>query len=353
MHIMSIEYLRSLIQGFLDPQTGERPFVAAYLTHLTLEKGKLTYIFDVPTPALQAVNQAKNALDAFLTTQPGVKAISGIITHKKIATPEKQGPAKLPMPPIRAYVAVASGKGGVGKSTTTLNLAVALSQMGLKVGILDADIYGPSLPKLLGAFEKPDLTDDKKMIPIAWHGLSCMSIGFLVPQDMAMVWRGPMVQGALHQMLKDVAWESLDVLLIDMPPGTGDAHLTIAQSLPMTGAVIVSTPQDLALIDARRAMTMFEKLNVPLLGLIENMSTFVCPSCQTEHTIFGEHGARNEAEAQGIPFLGALPLNIELRQASDAGHPLTLDREHPIAKTYQKIAQRLNNLIFSSPQGTE
>ena len=346
MHIMSIDHFRSLIQGFPSSQTGQPLGLGAYLTHLVFDSGKLTYVLEVPTPALKQVTQAQKTLDAQLAAQAGVVTVSGIITHQKAAPVEKKVPAHLPMPPIKAYIAVASGKGGVGKSTTTLNLAIALHQLGLKVGVLDADIFGPSLPKLLGTFEKPEVTEEKKMMPVPWHGLSCMSIGFMVPQDMAMVWRGPMVQGALHQMLKDVLWGPLDVLLIDMPPGTGDAPLTLAQSLPLTGAIIVSTPQDLALIDARRAMTMFERLEVPLLGMIENMSTFICPNCQTEHSIFGHGGAEREAAERQMPFLGALPLNMELRAASDAGEPLTLQPDHPIAKRYQEIALKVRELYL-------
>ena len=342
--MMSIDHFRLLIQDFTHPKRGEPLGLASYLTHLVFEGGKLTYVLEVPTAKLQEVTQVKEALEGMLLAQEGVEAVSGILSHQKAPPKEKKVHTPLPMPPIKAYIAVASGKGGVGKSTTTLNLAIALHQLGLQVGVLDADIFGPSLPKLLGTYEKPEVTEDKKMIPIPWHGLKCMSIGFMVPPDMAMVWRGPMVQGALHQMLKDVAWGPLDVLLIDMPPGTGDAPLTLAQSLPLTGALIVSTPQDLALIDARRAMTMFERLEVPLLGVIENMSTFICPHCEKESAIFGQGGAQQEAKERGLPFLGSLPLHMELREASDAGKPLTLQPDHPIAKRYGEIAVHVKKM---------
>ena len=211
------------------------------------------------------------------------------------------------IPGIAAVIAVASGKGGVGKSTTALNLALGLRDLGLRVGLLDADIYGPSVPRLTGIREKPQLNDDKKMIPIVRFGLAIMSIGFLVEEDTAMIWRGPMVMSAITQMLRDVAWGTLDVLVVDMPPGTGDAQLTLAQNVPLKGAVIISTPQDLSLIDARRGLAMFRKVNVPVLGIVENMSYFQCPHCGTRSDIFGHGGARHEAERLGVPFLGRNP----------------------------------------------
>ena len=226
------------------------------------------------------------------------------------------------IPGISAIIAVASGKGGVGKSTTALNLALGLRDLGLRVGLLDADIYGPSVPRLTGIREKPVLNDDKKMIPIPRFGLAIMSIGFLVEEETAMIWRGPMVMSAITQMLRDVAWGTLDVLVVDMPPGTGDAQLTLAQNVPLKGAVIVSTPQDLALIDARRGLAMFTKVNVPVLGIVENMSYFQCPECGTRSDIFGHGGARHEAERLGVPFLGEIPLHMSIRAMSDAGTPV-------------------------------
>ena len=212
------------------------------------------------------------------------------------------------IPGIAAVIAVASGKGGVGKSTTALNLALGLRDLGLRVGLLDADIYGPSVPRLTGIRKKPELNDDRKMIPIVRFGLAIMSIGFLVEEDTAMIWRGPMVMSAITQMLRDVAWGTLDVLVVDMPPGTGDAQLTLAQNVPLKGAIIISTPQDLSLIDARRGLAMFKKVGVPVLGIVENMSYFQCPHCGTRSDIFGHGGARHEAEKLGVPFLGEIPL---------------------------------------------
>ena len=245
------------------------------------------------------------------------------------------------LPEIGAIVAVASGKGGVGKSTTAVNLAVALAAQGLRVGLLDADIYGPSLPQMLGTKERPR-SAGQRIEPLSRWGLKAMSIGFLVDEETAMIWRGPMVMGALEQMLSQVEWGALDVLMVDMPPGTGDAQLTMSQRVPLKGAVIVSTPQDVALIDARRGVRMFEKVNVPVLGLIENMSYFCCPNCNHRTEIFGHGGARTEAEKLGVEFLGELPLRLAIRETADAGTPIVLARpDSEEAATYRAIAARV------------
>ena len=250
------------------------------------------------------------------------------------------------IPGIAAIVAVASGKGGVGKSTTALNLALGLRDQGLRVGLLDADIYGPSVPRLTGIHEKPQLNADRKMIPIERFGLSIMSIGFLVEEDTAMIWRGPMVMSAITQMLRDVEWGKLDVLVVDMPPGTGDAQLTLAQNVPLKGAVIISTPQDLSLIDARRGLAMFKKVNVPVLGIVENMSYFQCPHCGTRSDIFGHGGARHEAEKLGVPFLGEIPLHMSIRATSDAGTPVVdSEPDGPHAAIYRAIAAKVREQL--------
>ncbi|WGR96989.1 Mrp/NBP35 family ATP-binding protein [Bradyrhizobium sp. ISRA443] len=270
-----------------------------------------------------------------------------------------QGGAGSPMarqaeiPGISAVIAVASGKGGVGKSTTALNLALGLRDLGLRVGLLDADIYGPSVPRLTGIREKPQLNDDKKMIPLSRFGLSIMSIGFLVEEDTAMIWRGPMVMSAITQMLRDVAWGTLDVLVVDMPPGTGDAQLTLAQNVPLKGAIIISTPQDLSLIDARRGLAMFKKVNVPVLGIVENMSYFQCPHCGTRSDIFGHGGARHEAERLGVPFLGEIPLDMAIRTTSDSGTPVVeSEPDGPHAAIYRAIGanvrQQLQGIIAAA-----
>ncbi len=249
-----------------------------------------------------------------------------------------------PVPGVKSLIAVASGKGGVGKSTTATNLALGLQAQGLKVGILDADIYGPSQPRLLGLKGQPQVLQGKTLKPMEGYGLKAMSMGFMVDEETPVIWRGPMVVGALNQMLRDVDWGEngdLDVLVIDMPPGTGDVQLTMAQQVPLSGAVIVSTPQDLALIDARKGLAMFRKVGVPVLGIIENMSYFVCPKCGEHADIFGHGGAQAEAERLGVPFLGAVPLDMEIRARSDLGEPITATEPGSVhAKTYREIAEQ-------------
>jgi ATP-binding protein involved in chromosome partitioning len=260
------------------------------------------------------------------------------------ATP--RGEAAQGVPGVEAIIAVASGKGGVGKSTTAVNLALGLAALGLKVGMLDADIYGPSLPKLLAIKERPQTIGGSRLKPITRYGLTVMSIGFLIDEETPMIWRGPMVISALTQMLREVEWGTLDVMVVDMPPGTGDAQLTMAQQVPLKGAVIVSTPQDLALIDARRGVAMFNRVNVPVLGIIENMSYFVCPHCGTRSDIFAHGGARHEAERLGVPFLGEVPLHMAIREKSDAGLPVVAtEPDGPHAKIYRDIAATLRDRL--------
>jgi ATP-binding protein involved in chromosome partitioning len=273
----------------------------------------------------------------------GVQPVSA---HKPPQSPASPMSRQAEIPGVAAVIAVASGKGGVGKSTTALNLALGLRDLGLRVGLLDADIYGPSVPRLTGIHEKPKLNDDRKMIPIERFGLSIMSIGFLVEEDTAMIWRGPMVMSAITQMLRDVAWGTLDILVVDMPPGTGDAQLTLAQNVPLKGAVIISTPQDLSLIDARRGLAMFKKVNVPVLGIVENMSYFQCPHCGTRSDIFGHGGARHEAERLGVPFLGEIPLHMSIRTTSDSGNPVVASEpDGPHAAIYRAIGTKVRDQL--------
>ena len=273
--------------------------------------------------------------------------------HAHPHPPRPAQPAKPGIPGVKHIIAVASGKGGVGKSTTAVNIALGLQALGLKTAILDADIYGPSVPRLLHISGRPQQIDGKIIKPMENYGLKAMSMGFLVDEDVAMIWRGPMIQSALLQMLREVAWGELDVLVVDMPPGTGDVQLTMAQQVPLSGAVIVSTPQDLALIDARKAISMFKKVEIPLLGLVENMSHFICPVCGTTHDIFGHGGARHEAEKIGVPFLGEVPLALTIRETSDAGTPVVVSApDGPHAKVYRDIAAKIsaNRQMRAAPE---
>ena len=255
---------------------------------------------------------------------------------------EEQAPAKPGVPGIRHIVAVASGKGGVGKSTTTANLALAMAALGRKVGVLDADIYGPSVPRLFNVSGRPETLSGRMLKPLEGYGVKVMSMGFMVEEETPMIWRGPMVISALTQMLREVAWGELDVLVVDMPPGTGDAQLTMAQQVPLAGAVIVSTPQDLALIDARKGLNMFKRVDVPVLGIVENMSYFLCPDCGGRHDIFGHGGARAEASRLGVPFLGEVPLTMKIRETSDAGTPVVVSEpEGAAAGIYKEIAAKV------------
>jgi ATP-binding protein involved in chromosome partitioning len=279
------------------------------------------------------------------TAPAGAGGAGGARAREQGAPGAAHGPAgPAGIPGVGAIIAVASGKGGVGKSTVAVNLALGLRDLGLKVGILDADIYGPSMPKLLAIRERPQTVGGTRLKPIVRHGMPVMSIGFLVEEETPMIWRGPMVMSALTQMLREVEWGTLDVMVVDMPPGTGDAQLTMAQQVPLRGAVIVSTPQDLALIDARRGIAMFRRVNVPVLGVVENMSMFICPHCGTRSDIFGHGGARREAERLGVPFLGEVPLAMDIREKSDAGAPVVAtEPDGPHAKIFREIAARVRD----------
>src|SRR4051794_38930309 len=299
------------------------------------------------TVAMIALTAERKAGAASPNRQQGIANVSAHRPQQPAASSPMSRQAEIPG--ISAVIAVASGKGGVGKSTTALNLALGLRDLGLRVGLLDADIYGPSVPRLTGLREKPQLNDDRKMIPLRRFGLAIMSIGFLVEEETAMIWRGPMVMSAITQMLRDVVWGTLDILVVDMPPGTGDAQLTLAQNVPLKGAVIISTPQDLSLIDARRGLAMFTKVDVPVLGIVENMSYFQCPECGTRSDIFGHGGARHEAERLGVPFLGEIPLHMSIRTTSDDGNPVVAsDPDGPHAAIYRAIGSKVRDQLQSA-----
>jgi len=346
---------------------------ASVLPAISVNDGKVFFSINVDAAEARAWESVRAAAEAAVRAIPGVTAamialtaerkpgsaappsphrhaqgVPHVSSHKPPQSPASPMSKQSEIPGIAAVIAVASGKGGVGKSTTALNLALGLRDLGLRVGLLDADIYGPSVPRLTGIREKPQLNDDKKMIPLQRFGLAIMSIGFLVEEDTAMIWRGPMVMSAITQMLRDVAWGTLDVLVVDMPPGTGDAQLTLAQNVPLKGAIIISTPQDLSLIDARRGLAMFKKVNVPVLGIVENMSYFQCPHCGTRSDIFGHGGARHEAERLGVPFLGEIPLHMSIRTTSDSGTPVVeSEPDGPHAQIYRAIGAKVRDQLKS------
>ncbi|MGL4321748.1 MAG: Mrp/NBP35 family ATP-binding protein [Paracoccaceae bacterium] len=318
---------------------------------LTVEGGLVRFVIEAATPEeARGLSAAQPVMEAALRALPGVDTVQIVLTaHGPAAkaptlkigqhpTPQQGGPAKLSG--VDRIIAVASGKGGVGKSTVSSNLAVALARQGRRVGLLDADIYGPSQPRMMGVNRRPASPDGKIIEPLRAHGVTMMSIGMMLKEDEAVVWRGPMIMGALQQLLTQVAWGDLDVLIIDLPPGTGDIQLTLCQRTQLTGAIVVSTPQDVALLDARKALDMFQKLKTPVLGLIENMSTYICPNCGHEAHLFGHGGVRAEAAKLDLPFLGELPLSIDVRLAGDAGTPIAAG-ESPAAQAYAQLAARL------------
>jgi ATP-binding protein involved in chromosome partitioning len=363
------------LRGVVDTDHGKNVVELGMVAGLVIKGGNVGFVLEVPAKDGARKEPLRKAAEQAVAALPGITSATVVLTAesqgKGSAAPQPHShshghshghshaqdhghspaaparPATAPevgarpaIPGIKSIIAVASGKGGVGKSTTAVNLALALAQEGKKVGLLDADIYGPSLPRMMGISGKPNSPDGKRLQPMQGWGLPCMSMGFLVPEDTPMIWRGPMVMSALEQMLRDVNWGELDVLVVDMPPGTGDAQLTMAQRVPLAGAVIVSTPQDIALLDARKGLNMFRRVDVPVLGIIENMSYFCCPNCGHRSEIFAHGGARRTAEELGCDFLGELPLNIAIRETSDGGTPIVASQpESDEAKTYRAIAK--------------
>ncbi len=355
------------LRTVIDPERGKDIVSLGMLSGLVVRDGNVAFSIEVDPKRGAQAEPLRHAAEKAVEALPGVLSVTAVLTAHRAGgaaqaapqqghghshgghshgghghvhgQPQEQKPL---VPGVKAIVAVASGKGGVGKSTTASNLALAMAANGLKVGLLDADIYGPSMPRMMGISGRPNSHDGRTLEPMENYGIKVMSMGFLVAEDTPMIWRGPMVMSALQQMLRDVNWGELDVLVVDMPPGTGDAQLTMAQQVPLAGAIIVSTPQDIALLDARKGLNMFRRVDVPVLGIIENMSYFCCPNCGHRTDIFSHGGARKEADDLGMEFLGEIPLHIEIRETSDQGQPIVVSQpESEHAKAYRGIARRV------------
>src|SRR5215212_6244083 len=347
-----------VLGGVRDPDKGRDIVSLGMVSGLVVRDGNVGFAIEVEPERGPRLEPLRKAAEQAVEALPGVLSVSAVLTAEAkprgapaaprptgAAAPAAGGAAagkNALAPGVRAIVAVASGKGGVGKSTVASNLALAMKANGLSVGVLDADIYGPSMPRMLGISGRPSSSDGKMLRPMQNYGLKCMSIGFLVPEDTPMIWRGPMVMSALQQMLREVEWGELDIMIVDMPPGTGDAQLTMAQQVSLAGAVIVSTPQDISLIDARKGLNMFKKVDVPVLGIIENMSYFLCPHCGERSDIFSHGGARREAERLGTDFLGEIPIDLAIRETSDEGRPIVVSQpDSPYSRTFRDIAARV------------
>ncbi len=347
------EQVMAALGGVGDPDRGQDIVSLGMVSEPTVRDGHVLFSIEVDPRRGAAFEPVRSAAELAVRKVPGVLSVTAVLTAERApdrGQPQPQGPSpvgggraaagqRIELPGIRHVVAVASGKGGVGKSTTAANLALALSANGHRAGLLDADIYGPSMPRMMGLSGKPTTRDGKTLEPMRNYGIPVMSIGFMIEEETPMIWRGPMVQSAITQMIRDVNWGELDVLVVDLPPGTGDAQLTMAQQVPLSGAVIVSTPQDIALLDARKGLNMFRKVDVPVLGIVENMSYFMCPNCGHQTDIFGHGGARQEAARLGMEFLGEIPLDIVIRETSDGGQPIVVgEPEGPHALAYRAIA---------------
>jgi ATP-binding protein involved in chromosome partitioning len=357
MAAVTKEHIREALKRVPGPSAGGDIVSLGLVSDIVVSDGKVIFSVSVPAERARELEPLRQAAERAALAVPGVKQAMVALTAERTAgrgPPQRPAsapkdahahaasPPKAGVPGVDSIIAVASGKGGVGKSTVAVNLALGLVSLGLKVGILDADIYGPSMPRLLGLRGRPEALGGRMLKPMERYRLKVMSIGFLVEEETPMIWRGPMVQSALVQMLREVAWGELDVLVVDMPPGTGDAQLTMAQQVPLAGAVIVSTPQDLALIDARKGLNMFRRVDVPVLGIVENMSYFVCPHCGERTDIFGHGGAAQEAANIGVPFLGAVPLHAQIRALSDAGTPVVAaEPDSGYAAAFRAIASHV------------
>ena len=332
--------VENLLKSFIDPNVATDLVSAKAVKHIAVDGNTINVSIELGYPAKSYLPELKAQLEQRLLSLPDAGPVH-VEVSVNIASHSVQKTLK-PLPGVKNIVAVASGKGGVGKSTTSVNLALALAAEGARVGILDADIYGPSIPTMLGLSGQPEVVDGKTMLPKVSFGIQTISIGYLIDADQPMIWRGPMVTGALQQLLNQTRWDNLDYLILDLPPGTGDIQLTLAQQIPVSGAVIVTTPQDIALIDAQRGLGMFQKVNVPILGLVENMSMHICSQCGHEEAIFGQGGGVSMAEKNQVELLGALPLDINIRQLADSGRPTVVaDPDSRAADMYRAIARKM------------
>jgi ATP-binding protein involved in chromosome partitioning len=358
--------VRGVLEAVIDPATGKNIVALGMVSGIATRGGHVAVTLEVDPARGAALEPLRQACEQAVRALPGVLSATAVMTAERpvpaAPPPPRSSPprtghgpaaaARIDVPGVKHIIAVASGKGGVGKSTTAVNLALGLAANGVATGLLDADIYGPSMPRMLAVKEKPESADGKMLKPIERYGLRTMSIGYIVNEDTPMIWRGPMVSSALEQMLRDVLWGELDVLVVDMPPGTGDAQLTLAQRVALAGAVIVSTPQDIALVDARKGLSMFRKVAVPVLGIVENMSYFLCPKCGERSEIFGHGGAHEEADKLGVPFLGEVPLHLDIRTTSDSGHPIVVAKpDSPHAQVYRNIAGRVWKQLTANQRG--
>ncbi len=373
MSEISESAVREVLDTVIDPATGRSVTALGMVGGIATRGGHVAVTLDVDPSRGTALEPLRQACEQAVRAMPGVLSATAVMTSERAApappparggggqarghshapgSKTTGGGGRIEVPGVKHIIAVASGKGGVGKSTTAVNLALGLAANGVSTGLLDADIYGPSMPRMLDVKEKPESIDGKQLKPIERYGIKTMSIGYIVAEDTPMIWRGPMVSSALEQMLRDVQWGDLDVLVVDMPPGTGDAQLTLAQRVALAGAVIVSTPQDIALVDARKGLNMFRKVAVPVLGIVENMSYFLCPKCGERSEIFGHGGAREEADKLGVPFLGEVPLHLDIRTTSDSGHPIVVAQPQSAhAQVYKNIAGRVWKQLTANQRG--
>jgi ATP-binding protein involved in chromosome partitioning len=337
---VTVEQVSAALSAVIDPNTAADLMSSKSARNIRVDGGEVSFDIELGYPAASQIAPIRRAAIDAVQSVDGVSKVSANVYQKIVAHTAQRG-VKL-LPNVKNIIAVASGKGGVGKSTTAVNLALALAAEGATVGMLDADIYGPSQPTMLGISGRPETRDGKTLEPMMGHGIQASSIGFMIDTDTPMVWRGPMVTQALEQLLRDTNWRDLDYLIVDMPPGTGDIHLTLSQKIPVTGAVIVTTPQDIALLDARKGLKMFEKVGIPILGIVENMAMHICSQCQHAEPIFGTGGGERMSRDYGVEYLGGLPLDIRIREQTDSGRPTVVaDPDGPLSQSYRTIARRI------------